>query len=120
MECPHCQEDLPSRPCVTCGHAALPGAAFCHHCGYELPPAHGEEPKLLTCHSCGQKLLPEAKFCSDCGQSLSELSEPAQAEAAEGYDPGKRTACSDGSCIGIIGPDGKCTDCSKPYSGPAQ
>ena len=30
-------------------------------------------------------------------------------------DFSKRTACSDGNCIGIIGPDGKCTECGKPY-----
>jgi hypothetical protein len=34
----------------------------------------------------------------------------------------KRTLCSDGSCIGVIGPDGKCKECGKPcegYSGDA-
>ena len=28
-----------------------------------------------------------------------------------------RKLCSDGSCIGVIGPDGKCKECGKPYSG---
>jgi hypothetical protein len=28
-----------------------------------------------------------------------------------------RTLCSDGSCIGTIGPDGKCKECGKPYEG---
>jgi hypothetical protein len=27
----------------------------------------------------------------------------------------KRTLCSDGNCIGIIGPDGRCKECGKPY-----
>ena len=26
-----------------------------------------------------------------------------------------RTLCSDGNCIGIIGPDGRCKECGKPY-----
>jgi hypothetical protein len=27
-----------------------------------------------------------------------------------------RKLCSDGSCIGIIGPDGRCKECGKPFS----
>ena len=30
----------------------------------------------------------------------------------------QRTLCSDESCIGVIGPDGKCKECGKPYGGP--
>jgi hypothetical protein len=26
-----------------------------------------------------------------------------------------RILCSDESCIGVVGPDGKCKDCGKPY-----
>lgn len=26
----------------------------------------------------------------------------------------KRVLCGDGSCIGVIGPDGKCKECGKP------
>ncbi len=29
----------------------------------------------------------------------------------------KRVLCSDGNCIGIIGPDGCCKECGKPYEG---
>jgi hypothetical protein len=28
-----------------------------------------------------------------------------------------RILCSDGNCIGIIGPDGRCKECGKPYEG---
>ena len=35
----------------------------------------------------------------------------------ENEDWGKRTLCSDESCIGTIGPDGKCKECGKPYKG---
>jgi hypothetical protein len=28
-----------------------------------------------------------------------------------------RTLCSDDSCIGVIGPDGRCKECGKPYEG---
>jgi hypothetical protein len=29
----------------------------------------------------------------------------------------KRILCSDGNCIGVIGPDGRCKECGKPYQG---
>jgi hypothetical protein len=29
----------------------------------------------------------------------------------------KRTLCSDGSCIGVIGVDGRCKECGKAYDG---
>ena len=29
----------------------------------------------------------------------------------------QRTLCSDESCIGVIGPDGRCKECGKPYVG---
>jgi hypothetical protein len=35
----------------------------------------------------------------------------------ENEDWEKRTLCSDESCIGTIGPDGKCRECGKPYAG---
>jgi hypothetical protein len=32
----------------------------------------------------------------------------------------KRVLCSDGNCIGVIGPDGLCKECAKPYDGDQQ
>ena len=29
----------------------------------------------------------------------------------------ERTLCSDEACIGIIGPNGRCNECGKPYAG---
>lgn len=37
--------------------------------------------------------------------------------AEEDYDWESRRLCSDGSCIGVIGPDGRCKECGKPYEG---
>jgi hypothetical protein len=31
-------------------------------------------------------------------------------------DWANRTLCSDESCIGVIGPDGRCKECGKPFS----
>ena len=49
--------------------------------------------------------------------------EPAGVNSKEEYDSGdsdweNRTLCSDESCIGIIGPDGHCKECGRPYEKP--
>jgi hypothetical protein len=38
-------------------------------------------------------------------------------EAAGPDDWQNRVLCSDGNCIGVIGPDGRCKECGKPYEG---
>ena len=38
-------------------------------------------------------------------------------ETEAGTDWENRTLCSDESCIGVIGPDGRCKECGKPYEG---
>ncbi len=30
----------------------------------------------------------------------------------------ERILCSDESCIGVVGPDGRCKECGRPYEGP--
>jgi hypothetical protein len=35
----------------------------------------------------------------------------------DSIDFSKRRLCSDGTCIGVIGPDGRCKECGKPYTG---
>lgn len=39
------------------------------------------------------------------------------AETAPDHDWEERKLCSDGNCIGVIGPDGNCKECGKPYRG---
>ena len=42
--------------------------------------------------------------------------EPSQTDTADS-DWENRTLCSDESCIGVIGSDGRCKECGKPYKG---
>ena len=39
------------------------------------------------------------------------------AKAVADHDWEERKLCSDGNCIGVIGPDGTCKECGKPYQG---
>lgn len=39
--------------------------------------------------------------------------EPADSQPTSDWE--SRTLCSDESCIGVIGPDGRCKECGKPF-----
>ena len=56
-------------------------------------------------------------FEEDTPDEEDEVIEDGQEEIAE--DPGweDRQLCSDGNCIGVIGPDGRCKECGKPLDG---
>jgi hypothetical protein len=88
----------------------------CPHCGELL----GE----LTCSACNRSLPEKSRYCCWCGEELagaaevSEDPELATEDDAEGpIDLASRKLCSDGTCIGVIGPDGRCKECGKPYTG---
>ena len=38
----------------------------------------------------------------------------------ETFDLENRLLCSDDTCIGVVGPDGKCKECGRPYEGTEQ
>ena len=90
----------------------------CPHCGESL----GE----VTCPAC-ERLLPEdSQYCCWCGQKVSGTVQVADEEsadtAAQGDDEDtidfdSRKLCSDGTCIGVIGADGRCKECGKQYTG---
>ncbi len=89
------------------------------------------------CRECGKPAGPGFTPPSEVPESAGEAAEPAspqdfgppqdeETEAAETQDLDaelvvdddewrQRTLCSDESCIGVIGPDGRCRECGKPY-----
>ena len=40
---------------------------------------------------------------------------PAATAAAETFDPQRRRLCADGSCVGLVGPDGRCRVCGQAH-----
>ncbi|MDR2611415.1 MAG: zinc ribbon domain-containing protein [Deltaproteobacteria bacterium] len=70
----------------------------CEECGAEIPSD--------TCPACKEPAPLWAKFCPSCGNPLASKLSKTRAKK-------KRRLCSDESCIGIIGPDGTCTECGK-------
>ncbi|MDI6741709.1 MAG: hypothetical protein QMD11_03130 [Smithella sp.] len=70
----------------------------CRECGkpYEgvLPEDHGSEAVPPVAMEASKQIVPEA------------------AESDDDWD--NRVLCSDGTCIGVIGADGKCKECGQP------
>lgn len=90
----------------------------CPHCGESL----GE----FTCPACERTLPEDSRYCCWCGQKISGTADEAHGEVADGaveedeestIDFDSRKLCSDGTCIGVIGADGRCKECGKPYTG---
>jgi hypothetical protein len=91
-----------------------------------------ERRTLCTDESCIGTIGPDRK-CRECGkpyegalQAITVVSSvkiaatdekkpnTAAADASDDDDWDKRVLCGDESCIGVIGPDGKCKECGKP------
>lgn len=73
------------------------------------------------CRECGKDFegtIPEGFSATDDHRISSGRRQEATIMVAQEPDDDweKRVLCSDGSCIGVIGPDGKCKECGKPSS----
>ena len=71
------------------------------------------------CKECGRPHEESPAGEMDTAQSDSAPQEDLDEAAAPQFDDDweNRTLCSDESCIGVIGPDGRCKECSKPFEG---
>ena len=71
------------------------------------------------CKECGKpnKEAPSAEM--DMAQNDTVPQEDLDDQPAPQFDDTweNRTLCSDESCIGVIGADGRCKECGKPYGG---
>jgi hypothetical protein len=79
------------------------------------------------CKECGKLYdgtLPDTAGADEEDEPVEDVEEEMPAAAAESEaeeespadsDWENRVLCRDGNCIGVIGPDGKCKECGKPY-----
>jgi len=97
-----------------------------------------ENRRLCSDENCNGVIGPDGR-CKECGRPcdpaealaergsathpaeapVEELPAPPMAAPAGGVDEDweNRRLCSDGNCIGVIGADGRCRECGKPYAG---
>jgi hypothetical protein len=71
------------------------------------------------CKECGKPYKESPSAEMDVAQSDSVLQEDLDEQPAPQFDDSweNRTLCSDQSCIGVIGSDGRCKECGKAYEG---
>jgi hypothetical protein len=83
----------------------------CKECG---KPYEGDLPEVSTF---GDDAPDETEDAAS--ETVAEVLEPSESEDTEDSDDEweNRRLCSDGNCIGVIGPDGKCKECGKPFEG---
>ena len=129
-ECERCgrredDEGEPDRlPCPDGNCLGIAGPdGCCTECGTYI----GEVSAHTPCpdESCAGVIGPDGR-CTECGADADDFDDDdeladdeeldeellgADADVDEADD--KRIPCSDGSCIGIIGPDGRCTECGR-------
>ena len=102
----------------------------------EMAPGDADWENRVLCsdESCIGVIGPDGR-CKECGKSYEgsqtaesnetqtsavdaddlDATEPTQTDTADSSDWENRTLCSDESCIGVIGPDGRCKECGKRY-----
>jgi hypothetical protein len=91
----------------------------CKECG---KPYEGELPFGIEQPDQENQIETEAPENDAPNGADAETSAPDNDLPSESDDPDweNRKLCSDGNCIGVIGPDGKCKECGKPYEGDAE
>jgi len=83
----------------------------CKECGR---PYEGDLPDALQKNKAAAATAPTETVTSPEEKTETE---PLVAESGSANDEEweNRRLCTDGNCIGIIGPDGKCKECGRPY-----
>lgn len=77
----------------------------------------GPNGKCRECDKPYEGVLPDGHGTETVHPEVTEEPKPISEEIVESDDDwDKRVLCGDGSCIGVIGPDGKCKECGKPLS----
>lgn len=72
----------------------------------------GADGKCKECGKAYEGILPERQDAENVQAESLKKQESVDYPSDDDWD--NRVLCSDESCIGVIGPDGKCKECGKP------
>jgi hypothetical protein len=67
-------------------------------------------------HAGGFAVDPPRPAPAPSAETAGRASQPAEPVGSDD-EWESRMLCSDENCIGVIGPDGRCRECGKPYAG---
>lgn len=109
--------------CIVCGRESSgkdskPRYSGSHQSSEAEPQSASasQERDTKKCPACAELIKLEAIKCRFCGERFDSADVARQVTKARNEDSFEnRVLCSDGNCIGVIGPDGRCNVCGKPY-----
>jgi hypothetical protein len=81
----------------------------CKECGKTYEGGSREEATSSSPGADNQESAPQFGSEKDASEENEDISQT-------DIDWESRTLCIDESCIGVVGPDGRCKECGKPYS----
>ena len=83
----------------------------------ELPSNSASQKRdTKKCPVCAEVIKLEAIKCRFCGEKFDPADVARQVAKVRNEDSFEnRVLCSNGNCIGVIGPDGRCNVCGQPY-----
>jgi len=81
----------------------------CKECGR---PYEGELPSTFALASSSEEVEERDEAAPDIGEGDEDIEKGEATDADDEW--AQRKLCSDESCIGVIGPDGRCKECGKP------
>ena len=84
----------------------------CKECG---KPYKGKLPENRRSISGSPETRPSDRQVESASEGKGDEPGPEAMTAADDSDWESRVLCSDGNCIGVIGSDGLCKECGKPY-----
>jgi len=109
--------------CIVCGRESSGKESKPQYSGSyetsdaELPSKSVSQARdTKKCPVCAEVIKLEAIKCRFCGEEFDPADVARQVAKVRNEDSFKnRVLCSDGNCIGVIGPDGRCKVCGQPY-----
>jgi len=110
--------------CIVCGRKSTDNASTSPYSGsyrsseYDKPPSGNATQATDTkkCPVCAETIKLEAIKCRFCGEMFDPDAVARQIAEVKKQDSFEnRVLCADGTCIGVIGPDGRCNVCGRAY-----
>jgi len=109
--------------CIICGRKSSSKESKPQHSVSDKTPdaellsnSASQERDTKKCPVCAEIIKLEAIKCRFCGEKFDTAEVARQVAKVRNEDSFEnRVLCSDGNCIGVIGPDGRCKVCGLPY-----